>query len=286
MAEGKKDILKFKKHWKKYTFCVVTLLFALGFAWAEIGGGAFFDNGMETQLVVHRGGGKFAPENTLAGLKLSIDAQASAVEIDVRQISDGTIIVLHDTNFKRTTGVDKYVWDVNYDEVKTYDAGKKYSKKYTGEPIPTLEEMLETAKGKIELMIEIKVSGEEQEIEKQVTDMIKDYGMEDQCTVASMNLGVLKNVKKIDPDIKTVYIASSLYSKDYELDYVDCYSIRQSSLTTEMVKLIHMQDKKVYSWTANTGTEIVKVVKCKADGIITDNPELTKYYLEQSMTTE
>ncbi len=76
-----------------------------------------------TTAIAHRAGAEMAPENTLAAIEEASHAKADYAEIDVQETKDGELIVLHDSNFKRTTGVDKNVWDVNYNEVKTYDAG-------------------------------------------------------------------------------------------------------------------------------------------------------------------
>ena len=62
---------------------------------------------------------KRQPENTLAALEAAISAGADSAEIDVQQTQDGTLIIMHDTNFKRTTGYDSQVWDTPYDIVQT-----------------------------------------------------------------------------------------------------------------------------------------------------------------------
>ena len=55
-------------------------------------------------VVAHRAGAKVAPENTVAALEQAIRDGVPIAEIDVQQLSDGTLIVMHDSNFKRTTG--------------------------------------------------------------------------------------------------------------------------------------------------------------------------------------
>ena len=68
--------------------------------------------GKDTPVIVvaHRAGAKVAPENTLAALEQAIRDGAPIAEIDVQQLSDGTLIVMHDSNFKRTAGEDVCVW--------------------------------------------------------------------------------------------------------------------------------------------------------------------------------
>ena len=109
-------------------------------------------------VVAHRAGAKVAPENTVAALEQAIRDGAPIAEIDVQQLSDGTLIVMHDSNFKRTTGEDICVWDAEADALKTLEVGSGFSAAYRGEQIPTLEEMLACA-GKIA------------EIDRQMQDM-------------------------------------------------------------------------------------------------------------------
>ena len=186
--------------------------------------------GKDTPMIVvaHRAGAKVAPENTLAALEQAIRDGAPIAEIDVQQLSDGTLIVMHDSNFKRTAGEDVCVWDTEADVLSTLEVGSTFSAAYRGEQIPTLEEMLACAGDRITLMIELKYSGQE-------------YDMVDECIIGSMNRGILQRVKELEPDISTVYIAHDLGEDDYDLDYADSYSIEGKNLTADMVEAIHYE---------------------------------------------
>ena len=95
-------------------------------------------------------------------LEAAVEDEADCVELDVQQLADGTIILMHDSNFRRTTGVSRNVWEVGWEEVQTYDAGSWFSPEFEGERIPTLEEFLQAADGRMFLNIEIKATGREQ----------------------------------------------------------------------------------------------------------------------------
>ena len=69
-------------------------------------------------VVAHRAGATYAPENTIAALEQAIMDGAPIAEVDIQQLKDGTLIVMHDSNFERTAGVDKNVWDVDYPEMR------------------------------------------------------------------------------------------------------------------------------------------------------------------------
>lgn len=261
-------------------FAASTVVMLLFMSETELGGAFFSAGEHETQIVAHRAGGLFAPENTVAALKTAIRDGADAAEIDVQQLRDGTLIVLHDAGFRRTTGVDLSVQDAAWPEVSRLDAGASFSPAYAGEPVPTLADMLRAAKGRVDLMIELKENGEDAGMERAVLDMIRQYGMEKQCSIASMDLDVLRRVKRLAPDMETVYISALLISDRYDLPYVDSYSVETSSLSLETVANAHAQNKKIYGWTANSIKTLHKLLRCQVDGLVTDNAALAAYCIE------
>ena len=259
-----------------------TLLFLALFSETEIGGRVWYPVDLPTKVVAHRAGAAFGPENTVAALRQAAEDGAYMAEIDVQQLKDGTLIVLHDTNFKRTTGRDLDVWDADYETVKGLDAGSSYSPEFTGEPVPTLEDMLRAAKDNIHLMVELKANGHEESLVENTLDLIEEYGMKEQCMIASMDVDILSQVKKMAPDMKTVYISVLLFLEDYSLDDIDAYSVETTALTTELAVKAHFHGKQVYAWTANSEETIDKILRCGADGLVTDNPLLANYCISEA----
>lgn len=239
--------------------------------------------GKDTPVIVvaHRAGAKVAPENTVAALEQAIRDGVPIAEIDVQQLSDGTLIVMHDSNFKRTAGEDICVWDADADLLGTLEVGSSFSAAYRGEQVPTLEDMLACAKDRITLMIELKYTGQELELEESVLALLQRYDMVDECIIGSMNKGILQRVKELEPGISTVYIAHDLGEDDYDLEYADSYSIEGKNLTTDMVDAIHYQGKSVYGWTANSSGAMSRIVNCGADGVITDDVRLLQTFLRE-----
>ena len=90
-----------------------------------------------TMIMAHRGYSAAAPENTITAFQKCIDNRFTAAELDVQMLADGTIVVLHDDNLKRTAGIDKNVWEVTYSEIKDLDNGSFFDKSYAGTTIPT-----------------------------------------------------------------------------------------------------------------------------------------------------
>jgi glycerophosphoryl diester phosphodiesterase len=75
------------------------------------------------RIASHRGNSHVAPENTLPALENAIVARSDYAEIDVQQTKDGVIILLHDQSLWRTTGLDRCIWELTYEETQQLDAG-------------------------------------------------------------------------------------------------------------------------------------------------------------------
>ena len=181
------------------------------------------DNPVE--VTAHRGYSAVYPENTIPAFKGAIQVGADWAELDVQQTADGEVIVMHDSNLKRTTGLDKEVWQVTWDEIKDLDNGSWFDKKYQTVRIPTLEEVLKVCRGKIHLNIEIKPSGHDKDLEEQVAKLLKKYHMRDTCVVSSLKYDSLRKIKQADDSIETAYITSVSYGNFTDLEYADGYSV-------------------------------------------------------------
>ncbi len=238
------------------------------------------------EVTAHRGASVNFPENTMSAFKGAKDLGADWIELDVQQTKDGKIVVLHDTNLKRTTGVNKYTYELTYDEIKKLDAGSSFSEEFKGEKIPLLSEVLEFAKeNNIKLNIELKPSGKEVDFEKMVVDLINEYNFKDNCVVTSQVYDVLENTKKYDKSIKTVYVMSLAYGDITSLEYADNFSIEASSVNKKLVKEIHNSGKEIYAWTVNTEESINNMASLNVDNIITDNITLAKDIIFKSRTS-
>ena len=76
----------------------------------------------------------------MAAFQKAIDDMADYIELDVQLTSDGEVIVMHDSNAYRTTGVDENIVNMTYKEVRRLDAGSWYSEQYKGEKVPSLRD--------------------------------------------------------------------------------------------------------------------------------------------------
>lgn len=267
------------------TLAIITIGFGSLFTYQVVTGKANlnieFVRNME--ITAHRGASVKYPENTMAAFRGAKKLGADWTELDVQQTKDKQIVVSHDTNIKRVTGIDKEIIDMTYEEISKLDAGSFFDEKFKGERMPLLSEVLEFAqKNNIRLNIELKPTGKEVDFEKQVVNLVKEYNMEDRCVVTSQVYEVLEKVKKCDRNIKTVYVMSIAIGDITKLEYADSFSVEATNVTTSLVTRVHNAGKELYAWTIDTEENINNMIDMNVDNIITNNIELGKELVQKS----
>lgn len=130
----------------------------------------------------HRGGGEFeAPDNTLAANRYTWKL-GGIPEADVRSTRDGVIVCLHDATLARTTNAPDEIKDIpiselDYEQIKGWDAGVKFDQAYAGEKIPLLEEVFQEMQGKPERQVYLDLK----ELDLQALGrLIDSYGVNEQ----------------------------------------------------------------------------------------------------------
>lgn len=222
------------------------------------------------QVSGHRGNSTEAPENSRSALEKAIELGADYAEIDIAETKDGVLVVSHDNNLKRTTGQNIYIWQSNYDDIKDLDSGSFFSPEFAGERLMTLDEAIEVCDGRIRMNIELKPTPYDSGFAQKAVDTIRQHQFADQCYLASLNYGILEEVKGLAPEIKTLYITPIAYG-DIENLNVDALSIEETFITKGLVERAHRKNKDVHAWTVNEEGSMQRMIDCGVDNIITDD---------------
>ena len=232
-------------------------------------------------VTAHRGFSAAAPENTLPAFQLAIDQGCERAELDVQMTKDGVVMVTHDTNMRRCTGRSQNIYDLTYDEVRKLDAGRWFGKKYAGTKVPTLEEVLDLCKGKIELNIEIKPNAATPELEAETLRIIREKGFENNCVITSQSYETLCKVKELAPGISTGYILALGVGSYYDLPAADFFSVESTFITSGMVQQVHLRGKTVSAWTVNREEDASDLLSLGVDDIITDKPGMVQQLMAE-----
>jgi glycerophosphoryl diester phosphodiesterase len=113
------------------------------------------------QTIAHRGASAERPENTLSALRRAIRVGATATEVDVRTSSDNELVLLHDDTLDRTTSGTGPISAVSLKQLRQLDAGSWFDSRYRHQTVPTLREALVVCRGRIDILLDLKGTGEE-----------------------------------------------------------------------------------------------------------------------------
>jgi len=234
-------------------------------------------------VIGHRGAPSQAPENTILSFVRAIEAGADFIEMDARRTKDGALVILHDDTLDRTTDSGGRVSEFALNELRGLDAGSWYSPVFKGAKIPTLEEVLDIAKGRISVAVEVKVPG----IERGIVSILRRHHMiHDSMILAGGNDQVARNIRTVEPyaSIQGDMTLSGCTPDKEELEAsidkllsssVNIASVHKRSLAPkELVRLCHRRGLLVNAWPINETCEILKCLELGVDFLTTDNSEL------------
>lgn len=234
----------------------------------------------DVQITAHRGSSKRAPENTLAAIRAAIEDGADYAEIDVQETADGVIVVMHDADLARIAGVPRSIWEIRYEELKELDAGSWFGPEFAGERVPSLQEVIELARGKIRLNIELKLNGHQVRLEERVVQVIRDHRFEKECVVTSLDYQAVQKTKSLAPELSVGLILSAALGKTTGLES-DFFSVNQNLVDRTLVAGFHEQGRAVHVWTVNDRDDALRLIDLGVDNFITDEPRQMRRILQE-----
>ncbi|MBO6794189.1 MAG: hypothetical protein JJ895_09770 [Balneolaceae bacterium] len=241
-------------------------------------------------VIAHRGASAYAPENTHSAFKMAIDMKAEMIELDLLLSKDGVPVVIHDEDLKRTTGKNGLVSDYTLAELKKLETGAWFDEKYTGEPFPTLEEVLAYTKGKIAVNIEIKHEAVTDITEGGIVDkalkLVYQAGVEDQVIFSSFDYRVMEHLNKLDPDMPKALLyekrqSGELTPKQLVEKYsVDAFNCSHKVLSDEWIEELNANNIPFFIYTVNDKALMERITKAGARGIFSDYPDVLSNVVE------
>lgn len=241
-------------------------------------------NGIQMQdsltVVAHRGAAGKAPENTLASIRQAIDDDTDWVEIDVQETADGKVVVIHDSDLMKLAGVDLKIWDGTLQQLQAIDVGSWFSPEFSDQRIPTLVEVLETARGKSRVVIELKYYGHDQQLEQRVVDIVEQTGMSDSVAIMSLKYDGIQKIRKLRPDWTIGLLSAKAIGNLSSLD-TDFLAVNAGMAKAGFIRRAHEAGKQVFVWTINNPVDMSRMMTLGVDGIITDEPAMAREVLAE-----
>ncbi len=241
---------------------------------------------METLNIAHRGASGDYPENTMLAFFSAKNLGCDGIETDVQLTKDNIPVLIHDETVNRTTDGKGFVKDYTFSELVKLDAGSNLSNKFSCQPIPTLDELMNFAKNEnLILNLELKNSIiNYSNLEEIVLNKINEYSLSDKIIISSFNHYSMKHFKDIAPNINVGLLYDlNIYRPEKYGKFVGVDALHPSfhSLNSKIVEDCHNENIRINTYTVNTPKDMQTMLKLKVDGIITNYPGVLKKIMDK-----
>lgn len=228
--------------------------------------------------VAHRGASADRPENTIAAFELAIAQGADVIECDVRATSDRALLILHDATLERTTSGSGPLRAMTAVEARALDAGG-------GERIPRLGEVLEMARGRVRVNVDLK----EADVVEEAVAAVRDAEMLDAVTFISFLPEVWEALERLTPASPRIHLVdsaaalASLAMGDAGSQSVAAgVGVPHEIVNEGMVEHMHRHGFAVFAWTVDDPDEMRRLIACDVNGIVTNTPASLGRVIEES----
>jgi glycerophosphoryl diester phosphodiesterase len=240
--------------------------------------------------IAHRGGSKLNPENTLAAFGHAATLGVDAIECDVRLSKDDEVVVIHDETVDRTTNCTGRVVDFTADELATFDAGHHFGgdagfpRRGLGIGVPRLRDALVQCP---DLPFVVEIKGDQVRDVDQVLEVIRDAGAEDRVMIGGFDVGVLRAVRTLAPNLITsassVEVRAALRRavlflrpkpSGYQAFQVPHVFRGRRILRRSFVRAARRAGLPVHVWVVDDPAEMRTLLGWGVSGLISDRPDL------------
>ncbi len=231
-------------------------------------------------IIAHRGDSLHAPENTLAAFELAASNGAQAIEFDVKLTRDRQVVVIHDQKVDRTTDGQGDVSRLPLAALRELDAGSKFSDRFHGERIPTLEQVFESVGMRVFMNVELtNYATPIDQLVAKVAELVVRHRLEERVLFSSFYSRNLYLARSLLPGVPRGLLAwrgwmgAVARNLGRRGDYAAVHP-HADDTNSGLVDRIHAAGKWVQVWTVDDEEKLRRVIGLGVDGIFTDDPAL------------
>lgn len=204
-------------------------------------------------LLGHRGSLRHIRENTIASFELALEHGCDGFECDVRMTVDRHAAVFHDPAVRGLI---------------LSDATLQELRDTAGFHVPSLREVWVEFANKCFLNVELKVPGLEEHVLALHAAEPTRHGL----LVSSFVPEVVESLHKAAPGVPLGYVCKDPAKLERWRDLPIETTVLHFNLISEpLVEELRAAGKKIFSWTVNAESEMVRLAKLGIDGIISDD---------------
>ncbi|WP_218932116.1 glycerophosphodiester phosphodiesterase [Adhaeretor mobilis] len=248
-------------------------------------------------IIAHRGASSDAPENTISAFQLAWEQGADGIEGDFHLTADGQIVCFHDASTKRLCGVDTKIAESTLAELQKLDVGRWKGRRFAGERMPTLSDVLSTVpQGKL-FYIEIKCGPE---IVPHLVNVLakSDVNYQD-LRIISFKRDVIKAAKQALPQVQAYWLVEFKFDKKLDHWYptherviaiavehdADGIDLKANKPAYDEAFILRCQQAglSLHAWTVDQPEAAIRLAESGYESITTNVPKLLRHATQEQL---
>jgi glycerophosphoryl diester phosphodiesterase len=221
-----------------------------------------------------------------AGLRHVLDAGADVLELDVHLTADDQLVVIHDARLERTTDGRGLVREHTAQQLKRLDAGRWFGRRYRGQRLQLLGEVLERFRDRVAFAVELKAGSDVYPgIEERLVTLLQLYDVADRTLVASFDHHALRRCREVDPDVRTGALVVGRLLEPAALappGVLSALCLNAELIAASDVAAVREAGLDCYVWVVNDAAAAARFVGWGVAGLVTDRPDLIRPVLDRA----
>jgi len=227
----------------------------------------------------------------MAAFHAAVAAHADLIELDVRFTRDMVPVVIHDRTLVRTAGGRGAVADCTFAELQTYDAGRWFHQRFTGERVPALATVLRDLPPAMGINIEMKPDGDGRPLSflaERLRDELHTLRGRREVLVSSFHHRFLRAFHRCAPSVPVGILLHPVrdlvrrpvvIARRLDAAYIFC---SRSRVRRSMVEAAHAEGMSVGVYTVNNPDALSRLLRYGVDLVFTNFPAAVRNTLERT----
>jgi glycerophosphoryl diester phosphodiesterase len=215
-------------------------------------------------LLGHRGSPRVHPENTLAGFQAALDAGLDGVELDVRRLADGTLVIHHDPALQGGRAL------------------PELTRAELPAAVPTLDDALAWAADTgayVNVELKYEAAHPDDRVGRTL-DSVRAHGLARRVILSSFNPLLLRAARGLAPDIERgllihrAYRTGPLDAVPLAMRWVGAAALHPHHTLVDPALMAQARRGgwRVNTWTVNEATDVARLTALGVDALIGDLP--------------
>lgn len=242
------------------------------------------------RVIAHRGAKHAWPENTLAAFDAGLAEGADGLELDLRLSHDGVPVVFHDHTLRKLGQPRQRLKDLTLADMRRLDFGGWFADANRGEPIPTLQQVLERYAGRTELCLELKTARDRASnasLVRQVVDGVRAHPGMERARILCFDAGLLEAAHAHAPELHYVlnaFAVDAALRAARHMPWLAAIDVDIRWLTPDAGGKLRTGGRRLMSYTCNTEAHLRAALAAGVDAVITNRPAWVRQQLSTGTT--